>query len=572
MIGPSLYIATRSGWNRTRVRLRRLRELRYLIGALLGAAYVLFVFILPWRPRRGPGRERGNPGPLVEQLGPTLGGLGVFFTAAVCWLLPSRSHLFSFTEAEVALLFTAPVSRRQLLVHRLVRAQLGLLVAAMVPAFLLAGPAGTASISDRLLLGISLWAALSAARVYFAGVTMARDHLGSADRMARLVAWAPLVALLGAVSMVAVPVARAVAEPTGSASALLGRLQEATATGPAAIVLMPFWAILAPMVAEDGRAYVAALSGALVVLFLTIAWVLASDEVFQAADAGRTIPGAEAVRGRAVPVPRVRAARWRLPPTGPTETVFFWKNAMEALRRLKLGSLVPIAVLIVYAVVGAREGFSTTFAAAVCLGGLILAAFVILIGPGSVMNDLRGDLRHLELLKTWPVRGSALLRGEMLWPAALVSASAWAALTCAFALSGAAFPDVTAGWRMSAYVAAMLLVPALVGTQYAIHQAAAVLFPAWIPSDQNVRGLEVAAQRLILFAAVALALVVMVAPALVFGGVTGVLIYWLAETPLALVPAAAVSLAIVAIEVFAVTELLGPVYDRLDLSGVERTE
>jgi hypothetical protein len=116
------------------------------------------------------------------------------------------------------------------------------------------------------------------------------------------------------------------------------------------------------------------------------------------------------------------------------------------------------------------------------------------------------------------------------------------------------------------------MVPALVGTQYAIHQAAAVLFPAWIPSDQEMRGLEAAAQRLILFAAVALALVVMVAPALVFGGAIGVLIYRLVETPLAVVPAAAVSLALVAMEVFAVTELLGPVYDRLDLSGIERVE
>jgi hypothetical protein len=42
--------------------------------------------------------------------------------------------------------------------------------------------------------------------------------------------------------------------------------------------------------------------------------------------------------------------------------------------------------------------------------------------------------------------------------------------------------------------------------------------------------------------------------------------------PISLVPAAAVCLAIVIVEIAFVTEMLGSAYDRLDLSQVERAE
>ena len=261
-----------------------------------------------------------------------------------------------------------------------------------------------------------------------------------------------------------------------------------------------------------------------------------------------------------------------LPLGGRTETVFLWKNAMETLRATNAKSLIPIAILIAYAVVGARFGMSISLAPAVCFAALMLAAFATMIGPGSVMGDLRGDLRHLELLKTWPVKASALLRGEMLWPGVLISACAWLALTCAVVLSGTAFPQVPLVWRLSLYLVALALVPALVFAQYMIHQTAAVLFPAWIPTDNEMRGFESAAQRLILFAGVVLALVVMVGPGAIAGGIVAFVFFRLTGSPLVFVPGALICLAAVAVEVVLATEVLGPAYDRIDLSGVERAE
>jgi hypothetical protein len=79
-------------------------------------------------------------------------------------------------------------------------------------------------------------------------------------------------------------------------------------------------------------------------------------------------------------------------------------------------------------------------------------------------------------------------------------------------------------------------------------------------------------QRLILFGGVLLGLVVMFLPGAIGAGILGFVFYRLTGSPLVFVPAAAVCLAIVATEVLLATEALGPLYDRIDLSGVERAE
>ena len=49
------------------------------------------------------------------------------------------------------------------------------------------------------------------------------------------------------------------------------------------------------------------------------------------------------------------------------------------------------------------------------------AVFAILMAPQVLRIDIRQDLQHLELLKTWPVKASAVVRGELLWPGVLIT-------------------------------------------------------------------------------------------------------------------------------------------------------
>ena len=62
-----------------------------------------------------------------------------------------------------------------------------------------------------------------------------------------------------------------------------------------------------------------------------------------------------------------------------------------------------------------------------------------------------------------------------------------------------------------------------------------------------------------------------VGPGAIAGGIVTFAFYRLIGD-ISLVPAAVVCLAIVAIEILVVTEMLGGVYDRIDLSQVERSE
>ena len=58
---------------------------------------------------------------------------------------------------------------------------------------------------------------------------------------------------------------------------------------------------------------------------------------------------------------------------------------------------------------------------------LPFAAIAVLLGPQMLRNDLRQDLARLPLLKTWPVSGAALIRGEVLAPTVVATSFAWLA-------------------------------------------------------------------------------------------------------------------------------------------------
>jgi hypothetical protein len=259
------------------------------------------------------------------------------------------------------------------------------------------------------------------------------------------------------------------------------------------------------------------------------------------------------------------------------DTVFLWKNAMQTLRATSIISMLPLAApVIVFAVGLATARMSATDArvpaAALTMGSLFLAVFMALLGPQIVRSDLRGDLRHLDVLKTWPMKSAALIRGQLLWPTLSLTVSVWFALACATVFSAAAFPRVAPIVRLSSSAAAFVLAPALVAAQLTVHNAVAVLFPAWISvGSQRARGLDVMGQRLILLAGVILVLVVMVGPGAIAGLLMAFAFYRIAGA-VSVVPAAVVCVVVVAVEIGLVTQVLGTAYDRIDLPQVERPD
>src|SRR6185436_16198110 len=98
--------------------------------------------------------------------------------------------LFDFSDEEIHLLFPAPVTRRALLIHRLVRSQFKTLFGAIVLA-LATDPNPTGMGSNAALRVIAFWMVFVTFRIYFAGVTLARGRLTSPGARTRWTAWLP---------------------------------------------------------------------------------------------------------------------------------------------------------------------------------------------------------------------------------------------------------------------------------------------------------------------------------------------------------------------------------------------
>jgi Putative ABC exporter len=578
MLGASLYIIVCSARNRIRVRLRRLREPRYLIGAIVGAAYIYFSFFARFRASRaGAARRRARSTPLPESItqllasAPAFAGLFLMVVAAGAWLFPVDSGLLDFSDAELQFLFPAPVSRRQLLIHRMLRSQIGMLFGAVIIGLASPSPLGF----SRLRIAIGAWMLLVTGKLYFTGVTLARARLGSGSARMRRVAWLPVAVMLGALAVVGAAIAREVQRsvPDGPRDIvlLLGRVSQ---TGVSHLVLWPFMTIASPVFAEWPLPYLISVGGALLMLVVVAAWVLLSDEAFQEAVAEvAERRGHQPTKKKGAATYVVRSTGWTLAPIGRPETAFAWKAAMQSLRMVDKGSLVRIvAIGVALTIVAASMGQANGLAS--LLGAFSLAAtvFAILLAPQVVRIDMRQDLRHLELLKTWPVKASAVVRGEMLWPGVMITACAWAMLAPAAYLSGTILTDLSLGWRVSGAAALAIVAPSLVFSQLTIHNAAALLFPAWVPlGNQRPRGLDAVGQRLIMLGGTWLMLTLSALP----GAIPGAIVWFALRPfigPAALVPAALVCTVLVGLEVLLATEAIGPAYERIDLMAVERSE
>ena len=576
MLRASLYIITCSARNRMVRRLRRLREPRYFIGAVAGVLYLYTTVFMRLRSARSTdGNRRRGAGAAssvfvgLNASAPALAGMLLLVAAGLSWVFPVSSHLLEFTPAETQFLFPAPVLRRQLLIHRLMRSQLGMLFGAVIMAVAYRGP----SWGGRFRAAASIWILLATCHLYFILVTLARPRLSRAAHRVRAVAWAPLLLTVVAVALVALAVLQeASVSPVTTLREALVALSNASKHSVANLMLLPFVAPVRPLLVDSLQEFVAALPATALVYVMLLVWVIRSDEMFDRhGDDGAAAMTREPAR--AVSKYRTRQVGWTLGLRGRAEPVFVWKAALQTFRVVDRRVMVRLTLVLIWlaliiALVPGARGFAQMMGVFAAIG----CGFTTLMVPQMLRIDLREDLRHLELLKTWPVRAAAVVRGEIAWPAMLVTAMAWVLGVVALSFSGAVFERAGLAWRLSIGLAALILIPGVVFAQYAIHNTLALLFPAWVPlGSSRPRGVDAMGQRLILLGGTWLLLAASCVPAGIVGFILWIAFYGLVG-PWVLLPAALVALAIVAVEVLFATEAVGPTYERLDITSVERAE
>jgi len=558
---PLLYLTLRSTRNLIRVRLRRLREPRYLFASMLGVAYFVFIF---WGPdgRRGPqGMLRAiASGRSIVELGATI---LLFGTAALAWVWPSSRPALPFTRAEVQHLFTAPIPRRNLVRYRVLRSQIGALAGSAIMT-LIVRPASAIE-AATVFLGLMLL--LATVNLHLTGVSLSRASQGARR-------WAPRTIAAVAVVIVSATLGIHWADLTTAASggALAAEVNRLFTSGAAGIVLWPFRAIARLLLAESPRTFLTALPTALVLLTLNYLWVLRTNVPFEegSAELAEKLDELRRRGPRALRQlrPSVRTP-FALAPHGRPEIAILWKNLISMGRILSWTVLVRVAPLMVFLAVVLSRGRSDT--ANVLAGACVfVAGFALLLGPQMARNDLREDLAALAVLKTWPIRGAALVRGEILAPAIVLTTIIFLALIIATVLSAQA-PFAETANRWSWLLAALLVAPGIVLTQLLTQNALAVTFPSWVSIGNRTGGVDAIGQRMLVMIAVLLALVGAVLPAAIVAGIGAGIVYLLTGT-MSVVLAGALGGGALLVEAFVGSEIIGAVLERTDISAVDAAE
>src|SRR5450631_626230 len=130
MIAAFFYLQYHSVRNRLVSRFKRLKQPKYLFGAIVGGLYFYFYFFrYLFQGYARSGRQAVVPAipPEYLMLAESLAALALLVIVLLAWLIPHERAELTFTEAEVAFLFPAPVTRRSLIHFKLVRSQMRIL-------------------------------------------------------------------------------------------------------------------------------------------------------------------------------------------------------------------------------------------------------------------------------------------------------------------------------------------------------------------------------------------------------------------------------------------------------------
>jgi hypothetical protein len=572
MITALIYLQYHSTRNRLVMRFKRLKHPKYLIGAIAGALYFYFYF---FRYLFRPGGPRGGVvippeyAPLVESLGALL----LLVIVLLAWLIPHSRAALTFTEAEVAFLFPAPVTRRTLVHFKLIRSQLGILFSSLL-----------LTLFSRRFGGnvwshaLGWWLILSTINLHLIGSSFARTLLldrGISNRLRRLLVLV-LVAVLGAGVWLW---AKNTLPPMTSAdnadvNSVLNYLQQVLTSGPALYLLYPFRLIARPFLAPDGATFLSALAPALLLLVLHYLWVIFSDVAFEEASVEASqklatrMAAARAGNWQAAQkAPKARRGWFRLAPIGPPAKALLWKNLIGVgqVFSARLWIVLLIVCVVMFIGLGSAahsQGLSTVGIIAIN----ILLGYSLLIGPQLLRLDFRQDLPQADLLKTYPLRGWQIALGEILAPVIVLAIFQWLLLLLGLGLV-LFLPVKNLSLILAIGIGAACVLPVLDFLLLLIPNIALLLFPSWIQAGKDgPRGVEATGQRLILAIGQMLVLLVSLVPAaLIFAAVYFPLKFLLG--PIAPVPFAALASAVVVgAEAVLGLRWLGYLFERFDVT------
>ena len=566
------YLRAVSFANALRHRLRRLKQPKYFIGAAIMAAYVGLFFIGPLLLARSSPLPRS---PDLLALFSGVAALLVLVAVATAWLLPGDRAAISLSEAEVAFLFPAPLTRVALINFSLLRSQVAIFLSAFLLSLVFGRGRGLPGNAWQHATG--LWLVMATLRLHLLGASFVHERwfeAGWRPWLRRAVGGAVLLGLLGGlVGWIAAHVRPPSEADLASAGAFGRWLRPILEAPPANGVLAPFRWLVAPMFTGGSGAWGWSLLPAFALLGLHYLWVVRSHVAFEEASIDRARRNAERVQawreGRAAnarkavarPAPFVLAARGFAP------VAFLWQGLIAAgpaaRPRMALGVVAAVAVLAFgLAATPWREAVEV-------IGGMgfTFALMMPVLGPMVAQRSLRDTLDRLDVFKAMPVPGWQVAFGQLLTPVLLTTAAQWLLLLMAAMASLATTQSPPAASFLAGVFALVLLSPPLAMLVLCLPFAGVLWFPAWAGAiSARGGGFEVAGQRVLFGVMFMLGLGIVLLPASLVGGGAW-LLGTLFDLPVAgLLLGALAATAVILGETALALRLLGRRIDRFDLS------
>jgi hypothetical protein len=509
---------------------------------------------------------------LYESLGAGL----LLIAVLLAWVVPHGRAALAFSEAEVAFLFPAPISRRGLIHFKLLRSQAAILFTTFVLMLV------TNRFGGRFWIhAAGWWLILSTLNLHLLGSSFARTRL--LDR--GITNWWRRMLILGLVAITGLGVmswARTTLPPFGSLqitnlNAIQDYLEAVLTSGPVPWLLYPFRLVVRPYLAPDGHAFILALLPAIGLALLHYLWVARADVAFEEAsvEASRKIARRLAsVRSGNVQAanPRAKGRRppFRLGGMGSPVVALLWKNLISAGQvftpRLWIIVAATAAMLCTFL---ARSTDNSSLVSAIGMAAGMLVVWSLFIGPQVLRQDLRQDLALADIIKLYPIRGWEVALGEVLAPVAILTGVQWLLLLIsATLLWSAPTSHLSRSATLGIGIGTAMVVPMLNLIILQIPNAAVVLFPAWFQSGkERAHGIEVTGQRIIAMVGQLLVFILTLIPAAIAFGAVLFFSEMLFGRAVAIVLASAFAACILAAEASLGIVLLGRLFDRLDVSS-----
>jgi hypothetical protein len=545
---------------------RRLRKPRYAIALLLGAAYLWAV-----SARHGP--SPGGPPDISPAAVELLAAVGVTLILLYTWLFGSDRRALAFSRAEVTWLFPAPVTRAQLIRYKLLRGQFVVLFNVLLWTFLLSRDLA----EEPWRRAAAIWILLTTLTLHRLGAALLKASLwehGATAVRTRAVSLTVLggVALLALVdASQAMPALRQGWE-AGPRLFLLAAEEYATRPIPHAL-LFPARVLVRPMLAGGWSEWVRELLPALAVLVAHYLWVIRSDAAFEETAAAAALarsrpqsPAKRAPRFTARPVPPLAVQGW---PAG----ALLWKNLVSVLRAGRVRSVAAGMAVAALALLGLSLGDSNgTVLEIVGWMTMMWAGFLFVLGPQWIRNDLRTDLARLALLRSYPLRGAAVVGAETAGSTVVLTALQLGLVALAWiAFWGGGVDEPPTAVRTAVLAGAAVLLPGVNFLAMLIQNGAVILLPGWVnPGSDRPIGVEALGHNMLIISGFLLILAALLAaPAAAAAGVLFGLrsLGWWAAAPAALA-----GLLLMALEARILLTRLGRVYEATDPATVPAAE